>query len=664
MATKTWECPLCLRVLPAGSVSANHWKNIWKDANDPTRCDFVGRCESAVAYSVPVTTPLTTVASAVPALTTPAAPSSCVITAPSSCVPLSELARRRETTAQQARVLRAGYTIHAVHAVSNHARDVCGLQRAWSQYKVAVLEKFCPTFWQFYLPLHHLSRSAQDAALKAAKTTFLQRRSSMYKNFAISKRALITRLNTIPQQFWPMVSHTCEIQLQHFNLPSGTKKVTFKFMDPVWGWVVAARRLHPLDLHWKPVSQRLHTPVYGGGVQFGQAFLQACKSCPRGSYPMAFKLHWDGTGAFGMSCAPLCIGVANYNGSSADAHCCLGYIPATPDAKMITYSTEVKHYIRQKCALAVLNVLELAARTGFTCRLKNQHGVEVVRLLFPRLMSMNFDHPEAQLIFGLQNKTFCSKCKWRQGRSAFRRNSSQSGTAVRQMYTLSHDNSATQTRREKARSKLKLWGFNYKRVSCLFELVDVLVRIPGKDEVYPCVDFRDIMHGLKIFLHRVIVLDTLAVIQIKQSIKRLMLSRLEALCARQTFRDRHGQSYRRKVQIFSGKDMSAKDKVALLFLLPHVIGHTSDILESTIREPLLTALSTAQLLIIASSGLRSYTTAELDIIFHRGYIRLFGALQTLHSIDYDKKLSKHRLNPDKFPFPLPPPLQRRYTSIY
>ena len=131
------------------------------------------------------------------------------------------------------------------------------------------------------------------------------------------------------------------------------------------------------------------------------------------------------------------------------------------------------------------------------------------------------------------------------------------------------------------------------------------------------------------------------------------------MCATQTFHDRHGKRYRRKVQIFSGKDMSAKEKVALLFLLPHVIGHTSDILEPEIREPLLTALATAQLLIIASSGLRSYTVGGLEVIFHGDYVLLFGALQTLHSIDYNKKLTKHRLNPDKVEFPPPPPLQRR-----
>ena len=648
----SWECPLCLRVVPSGAPRALHWKNIWKNADDPTRCDFI-HVTASVAAAPAAAVPVPVVAVTTASITIPSAHG------------LSDLARRSATTTEHARRCRADYTIVTTPLSTPGAsqRDVCVLQSAWEHYKGEVLSQFCRTFWNFYLPLHHLSRSAQDAALKSAKNTFLQRRSVTYKAFAASKRVLTQKINSISRPFWPMVSHTCEINLTHFNLPSGTKKVAFKFMDPVWGWVVAARRLHPLDLHWKPVSQRDRNPVYGGGVQFGQAFRQACNSCPAGSYPMPFKLHWDVTSAFAMSAAPLCIGVANYNGSSPDAHCCLGYIPATPDANMITNSTEVKHFIRQKCALAVLKVLELSARTGLTCRLKNQHGVEVTRLLFPRLMSMNFDQPEAQLTFGLQNKNCCSKCKWRQGRSAFRKNSSQSGTAVRRLYIRSHDQTATPARRDKVRSKLKLWGFNYKRVCCLFEVRDVLIRIPGKDEVYPCVDYRDFMHGLKIFLHRVIVLDTLDVMRIKPSIKRLLLTRLEALHARQTFRDRYGRSYGKKRQIFSGKDMSAKDKVALLFMLPHVIGHTSDIFEPDMREPLLTALATAQLLIIACSGMRSYTVGELETIFHRGYIRLFGALQTLHSNEYDKLLTKHRLNPEKTPYPQPPSMPQRYESL-
>ena len=55
--------------------------------------------------------------------------------------------------------------------------------------------------------------------------------------------------------------------------------------------------------------------------------------------------------------------------------------------------------------------MEEAAKRGVRCRLPNQNNEEIERLLFPRLSSMNFDQPEAQLFFGLQNKFSCSKCR-------------------------------------------------------------------------------------------------------------------------------------------------------------------------------------------------------------------------------------------------------------
>ena len=248
---------------------ANHYRNVWKDKEDPSRCDF--SAPAALAR------PLIRVAG-VPIIQVTSSPG------------VSDLARRDEITVEQSRVIRSAYTIRSTRANVPHARDVCALQTAWDQYKDAVCQQFPPVFWKFFLPIHHLATNAIDSALKAAKDTFIPRRSPSYKQFAASKRSLFDKLNRIPNQFWPLISHTCQIDLTSFDLPSGTRQVTFKFIDPVWGWLVAARRLHPLDLHWKPVCQRDRNPVYGGGVQYGQAFIQGCDSCPEGTYPMFFKL--------------------------------------------------------------------------------------------------------------------------------------------------------------------------------------------------------------------------------------------------------------------------------------------------------------------------------------------------------------------------------------
>lgn len=252
-----------------------------------------------------------------------------------------------------------------------------------------------------------MSASAIDSALSGVKKTFLPHKYTPgWRGFPSSRRNLLTRIKRLTP-FWHIVSHTTRIDLSVFNLSSGTRSVEFKFIDPLWGWVMAAQRLHPLDLHWKPIAQNQQSPVYGGGIQYGQCFLQACRSVPQGSYPMCVTLHWDGTHGRGLQCVPICIGVANTNSSGSETQFCLGYMPHVPDEKSPEYrllksSTTVKHYIRQQCSAAILRVLEAAAAGGVRCRLSNACDVKVERLLFPRLVSMNFDQPEAQLYFGVQ----------------------------------------------------------------------------------------------------------------------------------------------------------------------------------------------------------------------------------------------------------------------
>ena len=192
------------------------------------------------------------------------------------------------------------------------------------------------------------------------------------------------------------------------------------------------------------------------------------RTCITVGHPMFFTLHWDGTGAKGLQAAPICIGVANTNSCSATAQFCLGYMPHTPDEDKVAKPTELKHYLRQQCCKAILRVLNTVAEYGVLCRLPNREGVQTIRVLYPRLMAMNFDQPEAQLFFGLRNKTSCAKCKWRKGRSAFRKASSQKGSAVRLLYDIHQNTSNSKEVRTKAGRKLLRWGFNPDRSCCLY----------------------------------------------------------------------------------------------------------------------------------------------------------------------------------------------------
>ena len=130
------------------------------------------------------------------------------------------------------------------------------------------------------------------------------------------------------------------------------------------------------------------------------------------------------------------------------------------------------------------------------------------------------------------------------------------------------------------------------------------------------------MHGMKVFLHRTCVLETLAVIPFSAVSKRNLFECLHMVLQRQTFRDGNGIPYRPLKRIFTEVNMSARDRVHLLFLLPHVLGHSGHVLPPRLRDPMLTAIAHAQLLIIACSGQRSYNRNELRSIFDEGWLTL------------------------------------------
>jgi len=419
--------------------------------------------------------------------------------------------------------------------------------------------------------------------------------------------------------------------------------VEFKFINPLWAWVMAARRQDPLDLHWKPVPQGRRVPLYGGGIQHGEFFRTACRGLPKGASIMAIALHWDGTSAHKLSSSPICIGVGNTNTSHSSSQFCIGYMPHVPDEgnrawRETAAATTVKHYIRQECARTILSVIEEAATRGVKCTLKNQHYIEIQRLLFPRLCSLNFDQPEAQSFFGMQNKRGCSKCRRRKGYSAFRRSSGHDTVDIQNLYQWANDPRCPH--RKLAREKLERWGFNYRRQCCLLTLpsTKLLVHIPGRHEVFPCVDFRDRMHGLVIFLHRVLF-QTLDQV-IKGSVLRRALDARLAFVGKRGFRV-DGTVIRKPKSVFTDVDMSACEKATVIFLLSHVLGPSGqDILPEMAMMPLLTAVAHAQLILIAVHGRRMYSEEELRIIMDRGFRMIFGCLESLRQWEYNKSVEE------------------------
>ena len=301
--------------------------------------------------------------------------------------------------------------------------------------------------------------------------------------------------------------------------------------------------------------------------------------------------------------------------------------------------------------------MEAAATTGVVCRMKNIRNHDITRLLFPKLVSMNFDQPEAQLFFGHQNKQTCSRCRRRKGRSAFRRSTTQSGTMVHRLYDIA--TGRHEAFRDTAKTKLKRWGFNFQRRCCIPRVCNnLLVRIPGRNEVFPCLDFRDTLHGIVMFLSRQ-VMEALDFIPFEPAARRTLDRRLVLLGSNRYLRDPMGNLYRSQKSIFSDVGMTAHDRVQLFFYLPHIFGpFTDSVLPSPqLYLPLMTAVARAQLIIIASRGLRCYTQSELRNIFDCGYLELFGCLQRLRNISYELRLHRHEQCPTQYKKP-PDPLQR------
>ena len=643
-----WTCYLCGVQLSGKARISRHKANLWLVSTDASRCDNLARStniEPQEAEGVVITRPIT----------------------------LWELARREPVSWEAERRTRAAYTIRAFEFDPTHilrCRDMTPVQDAWDEHLAACKNLCSDDFWRIFLPIHRSPRVHIDSTLTSVKKVFLQggNREAL-KKFPMDMRQLRKKMSGLTP-FWSQVLHSHHIDLAEFanDLPSGTKHITFRFVDPVWGWLMAARQQHPQELHWRPAAQPCGQKVYGGGIQFGEFFRHACSTIPAGSSPMCVGLHWDGTSARAVSSAPICVCVGNSNSCDKSTQFCVGYMPHIPDSKRpewrkLACATKLKFYVRQQCAAAILRVLEEAAKRGVICRLINQENEEITRLLFPRLSSMNFDQPEAQLFYGMQNKCSCSKCRRRKGYSAFKRCRPHRGEDVGTLLRLANDETCPD--KQLYREKLHRWGFNYKRRCCLVTTCDaLLVRLPGTDEVFPCVDYRDRMHGLLMFLHRV-MFTALSELVTKQKHRRILDRRLNAVCARKFVYE--GVSLRRQRSIFTDVGMSATDKVTVLMLLPHVVGPVPDtIFPPRIHVPLATAVARAQLMVLAVRGRRSYTKTELELIFDDGFVVLFGALETLNVErfnvavrTYNKKLRAGKKTGKK---PTPFKKQSRYSG--
>ena len=326
---------------------------MWRLADDPRRCDFLPTVEELSSVVASNATPPASrvleeeLSSVVASNATPHASSDAtvssenesasngvpLITAPVTRTPLHELSRREPFNAARILAQRSGYYIEPLVDVDvTGARDFIAIQDKWDEMLQFCKQRYSAAFWKFFLKLHTFSQVVVDTALHNVTKMFFFP-SELKRYFPSSRRQMMSHLGCI-KQFWTIVRHTCRIDVSQFDLQSGTTFLDFQFIDPIWGWLLAARRQNPVDLHWRPFAQhRTSEPIYGGGIQYGECFKHAFITRPEGSHLMMMGLHWDGTYGRNLDVTPIAVAVANVNNCDKSKETCIGYMPFTPDQK-------------------------------------------------------------------------------------------------------------------------------------------------------------------------------------------------------------------------------------------------------------------------------------------------------------------------------------------
>lgn len=304
---------------------------MWKRSRNRTRCDWEQVSESP---SVSAEENSSDDCESVPLIAAAIRPLERV-----TRTPLHELARREPYNVGQAFLERCGYCIESVDHGVTDARNFVHLQDKWNEMLCTVKNAYSPEFWKFFLQFHRFSGVVIDRALGSVKKMFLP--AILKKNFPSCRRKMRQELRVI-EDFWKLVSHTHRIDVSQFGLESGTQYVEFHFIDPIWGWLLAAQKQAPASMHWKAAAQNHQHATYGGGIQYGECFKTAYESCDDNSSLMLMTIHFDGTYGRSLDITPMAIGVANCNSCDLSKEFCISYIPVTPDQRSSEFKKTTK----------------------------------------------------------------------------------------------------------------------------------------------------------------------------------------------------------------------------------------------------------------------------------------------------------------------------------
>ena len=150
------------------------------------------------------------------------------------------------------------------------------LIEAFHAYCRWVLGSRSTKFWKLYLATRHLPQDDQKNILGLVHQ-LLDIKSK--KTWCTDKRSVRYLLTTKP--FWPLVTYTYTCDLTAFEVP-GLGVVTYKFVDPIFAWIMQARKLcknYELVFRYRNTHTRSGEQTWGSCVSCGEVMRQVHFPC-------------------------------------------------------------------------------------------------------------------------------------------------------------------------------------------------------------------------------------------------------------------------------------------------------------------------------------------------------------------------------------------------
>ena len=150
--------------------------------------------------------------------------------------------------------------------------DYGALVQAFHSHSLDVLNSRATKFWKMFLATRNLPQDEQRQILLLVKKLFL---SGAKKGWCADKRAVRNLLYKKP--FWPLATYAYTCDLRKFDVP-GLGVVTYKFVDPIFAWIMQARKLckrfHLLFLYRETRKKCSGEQTWGSCVSCGGAMSQ------------------------------------------------------------------------------------------------------------------------------------------------------------------------------------------------------------------------------------------------------------------------------------------------------------------------------------------------------------------------------------------------------